>query len=313
LDRSAIGRSALGRATIDRIATYRPPIDPLSPRSILRYDPPEQGGEMQIQNFRWLLDVADILLVAFVFYHIFLLVRGTRAVQMFLGLVLILLLTVLAELAHLSALNWLLTSLRTVWVVAFLIIFQPELRKGLSQIGYSRLFRKIIHLQETSHLSEIEDALANLKRRGLGAILVIEQNMGLRTVAETGTQMDATLSAELIETIFTPPSPLHDGAVIIRGNQIVAAGCILPLSANPNLDRSLGTRHRAAIGLSEETDALCIVVSEETRNISLAERGNLVRNLDPTSLKGILSRSTAGVKSGDETETEEPVRTPPAA
>lgn len=266
---------------------------------------------MRLQEFRWILDVTDVLVVAFLFYHVFMLVRGTRAAQMFLGLVAILLLTVLAELAQLSALNWLLTSLKTVWVVAFLIIFQPELRKGLSQIGYSRIFHRLIRLEETSHLSEIEHALISLRRRGLGAILVLERNTGLRAIAETGTLLDATLSAELLETIFTPPSPLHDGAVLIRGNQVVAAGCILPLSQNPNLDRSLGTRHRAAIGLSEETDALCIVVSEETRSISLAERGGLVRNLDPTTLKGILSRATVVKEEEDRVESE-PVRTPPA-
>jgi diadenylate cyclase len=245
---------------------------------------------MHLEEFRWILDVVDILIVAFLFYHVFLLVRGTRAAQMFLGLVGILVLTALAEFARLSALNWLLTSLRTVWVVAFLIIFQPELRKGLSQVGNSWLFRRLVRFEETSRLGEIEDALINLSRKGLGAILVLERNTGLRAFAETGTTLDAALSAELIETIFTPPSPLHDGAVIIRGNQIVAAGCILPLSQNPNWERSLGTRHRAAVGLSEETDALCLIVSEETRSISIAERGNLIRNIDPTSLKGILSR-----------------------
>jgi diadenylate cyclase len=253
---------------------------------------------VHLGGFRWILDVVDILLVAFVFYHVFLLVRGTRAAQMFLGLAGILVLTGLAELAHLSALNWILTSLRTVWVVAFLIIFQPELRKGLSQIGNSWVFRKLVRLETAPHLSEIEDALNNLSRRGLGAILVLERGTGLRGIAETGTQLDATLSAELIETIFTPPSPLHDGAVIVRGNQVVAAGCILPLSTNPGLDRSLGTRHRAAVGITEETDALCLVVSEETHSISIAEHGTLIRHLDTTSLKGILSRYSAGVGDG---------------
>jgi diadenylate cyclase len=261
-------------------------------------------------GFRVALDVLDILMVAFLFYHLILLVRGTRAAQMFFGLVTILLLNVLAELAQLSALNWILTSLRTVWVVAFLIIFQPELRKALSLIGNAGPFRRVFRLQETSHVSEIEDAVANLSRRGLGAILVLERNTGLRGVAETGTPLDATLSSELIETIFTPPSPLHDGAVIVRGNQVVAAGCILPLSQNPSLERSLGTRHRAAVGLSEETDALCLVVSEETRNISLAERGNLIRNIDPLSLKGILSRYASGVVEEEIEADEKPVRTP---
>jgi diadenylate cyclase len=257
-------------------------------------------------GFRIALDVLDILMVAFLFYHVILLVRGTRAAQMFFGLVTILLLNVLAELAQLSALNWILTSLRTVWVVAFLIIFQPELRKALSLVGNAGPFRRLYRLHDTSHVSEIEDAVANLSRRGLGAIIVLERNTGLRAVAETGTPLDATLSSELIETIFTPPSPLHDGAVIVRGNQIVAAGCILPLSQNPNLERSLGTRHRAAVGLTEETDALALVVSEETRSISLAERGNLLRNIDPLSLKGILSRYAVGTLVEEEESEEKP-------
>ena len=141
--------------------------------------------------------------------------------------------------------------------------------------------------------------------------MALERNTGLRGIAETGTPLDATLSSELIETIFTPPSPLHDGAVIVRGNQIVAAGCILPLSQNPNFERSLGTRHRAAVGLTEETDALCLVVSEETRAISLAERGNLIRNIDPTELKGILSRYASGEPEQEPDKVEErAVRTP---
>ncbi len=259
---------------------------------------------MPIREFRWILDAFDVLIVAFLFYHIFLLVRGTRAAQMFLGLVAILILTALAELARLPALSWLLTSLRTVWVVAFLIIFQPELRKALIQIGDNALFRRLIRYQEPSRLSEIEDALVNLRRRGLGAILVLERNTGLLGVAESGTRLDANLTAELVETIFTPTSPLHDGAVVIRGNQVIAAGCILPLTQNPNLDRTLGTRHRAALGLSEESDALCIVVSEETRSISVAERGNLIRNIDPTSLKGILSRYSSRT---EQPQAEEPV------
>lgn len=253
----------------------------------------------------WIREIADILIVAFLFYHLFLLVRGTRAAQMFLGLVVLLFLSALADLLHLTALNWLLTSLRTVWVVGFLILFQPELRKGLSQIGYTGLFRRLLHLQETSHLSEIEDALAFLSRRGLGAILVIERNDSLRSYAETGTLLEANLSAELLETIFTPPSPLHDGAVIVRGNVIVSAGCILPLSQTPSLDRTLGTRHRAVIGISEETDALAIAVSEETRQISIADGGRMVRNIDPTSLKGILSQFGPGREEREEKEERE--------
>ena len=243
-----------------------------------------------LPDIRWALDAIDIVVVSFLIYHLFLLVRGTRAAQMFLGLLAILLLSAAADLLHLSALSWLLASLKTVWVVAFLIIFQPELRRSLSMIGNSKLFRRIFKLQVISNLGEIEDAILNLRRRGIGAILVLERNTGLRGYIETGTLLQSNLSAQLIETIFTPPSPLHDGAVIIRGNEIIAAGCILPLTQSSALDRSLGTRHRAIVGMSEESDALSIAVSEETRQISIAENGRLIRNVDPKELKAVLSQ-----------------------
>ncbi|MBP6875896.1 MAG: diadenylate cyclase CdaA [Candidatus Eisenbacteria bacterium] len=237
----------------------------------------------------WLRDVADILIVAFLFYRLLILVRGTRAAQMFIGLVTIVVLSVLAQWLRLSALNWLLTSLRTVWVIAFIIIFQPELRKALGQIGQSRLFHRFVGVEEFAYLSEVQNAVERASRKGLGALIVLERNVGLKNYIETGTQVDATVSAELLETIFTPPSPLHDGAVILRGSQIVAAGCILPLSDNPDLDRTLGTRHRAAVGLTEETDAIVLVVSEETRLISMAEGGQLSRGLEIGDLKSRLS------------------------
>lgn len=245
---------------------------------------------MDFVGLRWALEALDVIVVAFLVYHVFLIVRGTRAAQMFLGLVAILLLSALSELFQLTALNWLLASLKTVWVVAFLIIFQPELRKGLSQIGNSRLFQRIFQIQTTAHLSEIEDAILNLRKRGIGAIIVLERNTGLRGYAESGTIIEANMNTELIETIFTPPSPLHDGAIIIRANQILAAGCILPLSQSMQLDRSLGTRHRAILGISEETDALAIAVSEETKQVSIAENGRLIRNIDPNALKAVLSQ-----------------------
>lgn len=268
---------------------------------------------MDLVGVRWIFEVLDIVIVAFLIYHVFLIVRGTRAAQMFLGLVAILLLSALSELVELSALNWLLASLKTVWVVAFLIIFQPELRKGLSQIGNSRLFRRVFQIQTSTHLSEIEDAVLNLRKRGIGAIIVLERNTGLRGYAETGTIIEANMNAELIETIFTPPSPLHDGAVIIRSNQILAAGCILPLSQSMSLDRSLGTRHRAILGISEETDALAIAVSEETKQIAIAENGRLIRNIDPNALKGVLSQfvSPKEEPERDAAEPEEGEETPP--
>lgn len=237
---------------------------------------------------RMLLDIIDVLIVAILCYRVLVLVRGTRAAHMVLGLALLAIVSVLAEVLQLSSLDWLFENLRTVWVIGFLILFQPELRRGLAQLGQRRLFRRIFRVSETASLGEIQRAVESMAQNGRGGILVIERNINLRGYAETGTPMEATLSAELLETIFTPPSPLHDGAAIVRGNQIVAAGCILPLSQNPTLGRTLGTRHLAVIGISEETDAIAIAVSEETRQVSVAERGVLRRLPHPSDLKDYL-------------------------
>lgn len=238
---------------------------------------------------RLFFNLIDIAIVAFLIYWILLLARGTRAAQMIIGLVVLVFLSMVAEWLNLSTLNWLLASLRTVWVIAFLIIFQPELRRALTQIGQSRVFRRLVRLEEYGWLGEIEKALDELADRGLGALIAIERNVGLRTYVETGTPIGGKITMELLTTIFTPPSPLHDGAVIVQGGEVVAAGSILPLSQKRDLDSTLGTRHMAALGLSEETDAVVLVVSEETRQISIAERGVLQRNIEPTELKGRLS------------------------
>jgi diadenylate cyclase len=240
-------------------------------------------------QIEWLRDVIDILIVTFLFYRLLILVRGTRAAQMFIGLLTLVLLAVVAEWLELSVLNWLVDSLRTVWLIAFIIIFQPEMRKALSQITESRLFNRFVQVGEFGYLSEVQSAVERLSRKGLGALIVIERNIGLKNYLETGTKIEARVSAELLETVFTPPSPLHDGAAIIQGNQLIAAGCILPLSANPALERTLGTRHRAAVGMTEETDAIVIVVSEETRRISIAEGGQLAQDLSIGDLKSRLS------------------------
>ncbi len=240
-------------------------------------------------QIEWLRDVIDVAIVTFLFYRLLILVHGTRAAQMFIGLITLVLLAALGEWLQLSVLSWLVDSLRTVWVIAFIIIFQPELRKALSQISESRLFNRFVQVEEFAYLAEIQQAAERMSRKGLGALVVIERNIGLRNYVETGTKIDAGVSAELLETIFTPPSPLHDGAAILRGNQILAAGCILPLSSDTDLERSLGTRHRAAVGLTEESDAIVIVVSEETRQISIAEGGQLTRDLQLGDLKSRLS------------------------
>lgn len=244
---------------------------------------------MSAFQFNLMIDILDILIVAFLFYRLFLLIRGTRAAQMFVGLFLLIILSFIARWLNMNALNWILSSLKTVWVIAFVILFQPELRRALSLLGENRILGYIIKVEETSTLSEIVKACHQLSQSGLGAIIAIEKDVGLRNYIETGTPIDARVTAELIVTIFTPPSPLHDGAIIIEKNRIVAAGCILPLSQNPRLAKSLGTRHRAGLGLSEETDAVAIIVSEETRTLSLASGGKLKRKLDLNTLRNDLA------------------------
>jgi len=239
-------------------------------------------------HFNLTIDILDIIIVAYLFYRLFLLIRGTRAAQMFIGLFLLIIVSFIARWLNLNALNWILSSLKTVWVIAFVIIFQPELRRALSLLGQNRILGYFIKVEETSTVSEIVKACHQLTQNGLGAIIAIEQDVGLRNYIETGTPVDAHITAELLVTIFTPPSPLHDGAVIIVKNRIIAAGCILPLSQNPRLAKSLGTRHRAGLGLSEETDSVVIIASEETRTISLAVGGKLKRKLDINTLRNDL-------------------------
>jgi diadenylate cyclase len=245
---------------------------------------------MELLSQKWYLDLIDIVVVAFIFYKLFMLVKGTRASQMFAGLVLLVVASLVARWFQLNALNWIVDSLKTVWVIAFVIIFQPELRKGLALIGQNRLFLPLIRVQEFGALGEILKAIEMMSEERIGALIVLEGEVGLRNYEETGTPLNAKVTAELLATLFTPRSPLHDGAAIVRGAEVVAAGCILPLSVNPTLPADLGTRHRAAIGLSEETDAVIIVVSEETGAISIASRGTLKRRLDKGLLRSEMSK-----------------------
>lgn len=238
---------------------------------------------------QFLVDVIDILIVAFLFYRLFIMIKGTRASQMFVGLVIIVFASIVAQWFRLNALNWIVGSLKTVWVILFVILFQPELRALLTHIGQNRLVRALIRVEEYGVVAESIKAVEEMAKDRRGAIIVFERDMGLRDYVETGTKIDAAVSAELLETIFTPHSPLHDGAVVVRGDAIVAAGCILPLSQTRGLSPLLGTRHRAALGLAEETDAAVIVVSEETGAISIAHKGELKWNLDEGQLRGELA------------------------
>ena len=238
---------------------------------------------------QFLVDAIDILIVAFLFYRLFIMIKGTRASQMFVGLVIIVFVSIVAQWFRLNALNWIVGSLKTVWVILFVILFQPELRALLTHIGQNRLVRALIRVEEYGVVAESIKAVEEMAKDRRGAIIVFERDMGLRDYVETGTKIDASVSAELLETIFTPHSPLHDGAVVVRGDAIVAAGCILPLSQTRGLSPLLGTRHRAALGLAEETDAAVIVVSEETGAISIAHKGELKWNLDEGQLRGELA------------------------
>ncbi len=234
-------------------------------------------------------DLLDVLILSGLFYYLFRFIRGTRAAQMFVGLVIILLVSLLASVLQLEGLTWLISSLKTVWVLAFLILFQPELRKALTSLGGGKIFRSFTRAQDSSVLGELVRAAESMAEKGLGALIVIERNVGLKNIVETGTLLEARVSAELLVTVFTPPSPLHDGAVVIAGTQVLAAGCILPLSLNPRLAYALGTRHRAALGISEESDAIVVVVSEETSQVSIAEGGRLIPNLDAGTLRSTLA------------------------
>ncbi|MFQ6102689.1 MAG: diadenylate cyclase CdaA [Candidatus Glassbacteria bacterium] len=240
-------------------------------------------------------DFLDIAIVFYIIYRILLVIRGTRATQMLLGLLLLLICSILAQWFHLNALSLMISTLEAVWVLGFIIVFQPELRRGLAELGRSRFFRFFMKTQEHKVLEEVIKAVEKLIAQKSGALIVLERQTGLKSYVETGTKLEAAVSAELISTIFTQKSPLHDGAVIIGQYIVKAAGCILPLTEQPVYDKELGTRHRAAIGLSEQTDAIVIVVSEETQQVSLTYDGFLERNISIETLRKRLKEITAEI------------------
>lgn len=237
-------------------------------------------------------DIFDILIVAMAFYKLFMLIRETRAEQLIKGIFILFALTKVSEWLELYTLNFILDTAMTVGVIAILIVFQPELRRALEYIGRSRFFtRSFLEIKSESLkevFDEIVDAVASLSRQKIGALIVIERETGLNEVAETGTMIQGKVSSDLLINIFIPNTPLHDGAVIIKDDTIKAAACFLPLTDNASLSKDLGTRHRAALGISERSDCLAIVVSEETGSISIAENGSLARYLDTKTLKQIL-------------------------
>ena len=234
-------------------------------------------------------DAIQVLIVAFVAYRALLFLVGTRALHILFGLLLLGLAYVAAVLLKFEMIAYLLGLVFTYGAFALLIVFQPELRSALSRLGQSRVMRFFYRGQALHVAEEVAEAADRLSRAGTGAIIAIEGEVGLGDYLESGTPITAKISADLLTTIFTPYSPLHDGAVLIRGDTIIGAGCILPLTQFPVEDKSLGTRHRAALGLSEETDALVLVVSEETSAISVARRGALERGVSVPRLLELLA------------------------
>ena len=237
-----------------------------------------------------LIDIIDIAVVGLVAYKVLIMLRGTRGAPMLMGLGIILMASVVAQLFQLKALNWIISSIgRPVWLIALVILFQAELRRTLTHLGQTRLGKIFVKEKRYSELEEVMKAAFDLSRRGYGALIVLARDTGLGGIIETGTKIRAEVSMPLLVTLFTPPSPMHDGAVIITQGMIEAAGCILPMTQAPNVDPSVGMRHRAALGLSEESDAVVIVVSEETGAVSTATEGRITTHLEVGSLRSELA------------------------
>jgi len=230
--------------------------------------------------------ILEIALMAILFYYILYYIRGTKSASVLAGIVfVIMIVTIITDLLKFEVISWLLNGLWTFFAVAVIVIFQPEFRRAFAQIGKNP-FTKGIQKQET--INEIITAVINLAGRRHGALIVIEQNIGLRGLADNSVLINAVITHRLLETIFFPNTSLHDGGVIIQGGKIKYAHCVFPLSTNPELTRSMGTRHRAALGVTEETDALVVVVSEETAGISIAYKGNIKKNIRPERLRRFL-------------------------
>lgn len=232
-----------------------------------------------------LKDVVDILIVSFVIFQILKLVKGTRSVQIIIGLLLVAGVSFIAYWFQLEGLTWLFSNLATFGLIVIVVVFQPELRSVLAQFGQNRLLRRFVTLEQRKSLEEVNRAVQRLSELRYGGLIVIEKRTGLRNYAESGKELNSELSSEMLITLFTPYTPLHDGAVIVSGDYIIAAACSLPLTTNPKYRKLYGMRHKAAIGVSELSDAVVIVVSEETSKISIAFNGTLYTDIEKTQFK----------------------------
>jgi uncharacterized protein (TIGR00159 family) len=243
-----------------------------------------------LENFRWVLDLLDILLVAFIIYRIILLIKGTRAVQMLVGLAVLLIVYVASQVSGLYTLNWILNNFLSSIILVIVVIFQNDIRRALIHVGRNPFFADLSFREETQVIDELCRGCATLAQRHLGALIVIERETGINDFLEIGVELDAKPSGTLIHSIFHHASPLHDGAVVIQRGRITRAGCFLPLTQDPAVSPQFGTRHRAAIGLTELVDAVVIVVSEETGRIAVVVGGKITRDLEVTTLKKVLNR-----------------------
>lgn len=244
-----------------------------------------------ISTIGW-FDIVDILIVAIILYKVYELLQDTRAITLVKGILVLLAVTVICSWLELHVISWLLQKTVTLLFVALPIVFQPELRRGLEHLGQGKFLGPAVSLDDEEARTVVRElckAVRQLSATKTGALLVIERDMGLNDVASTGIHIDGLISADFLLNVFIVNTPLHDGAAVIRGNRLIAAGCLLPLTENRSLSTELGTRHRAAIGLSEQCDALIVVVSEETGTISVAENGHIRRHLDIDALSDILT------------------------
>lgn len=253
-----------------------------------------------IRNMIWnlthrirIVDLFDIIIVAVIIYELLLLTRHTRGSALLKGLTMLVAIALMSSLLGLVSMNWLMGAILQNGAIVLVVLFQPELRKALERMGRSRVFKKSSTKTDEEEkdliISEIMQTIKDLSKRRVGALIVFEQQTGLQDVIETGTKLNAEISAPLLENIFEPNTPLHDGAVVIRDNEIMAAACILPLAEASGVSRELGTRHRAAVGISENTDAIVIVVSEETGIVSMARDSELTRPLTVKALEEVLN------------------------
>jgi len=235
-------------------------------------------------------DIVDISIIAFISYQMINLVRGTRTAQMLIGFLIVLATYLASQYFELHTLNWLLSNFLASIILVIVIIFQPDIRRALTQVGAGRSFSAAERVAQGQVLEEIVRSAVLLASKRIGALIVFERDVNLSEYIEVGTRIESKVTRELLQAIFLATSPIHDGAVIIQQGRITAAGCFLPLTVNPNVSKTLGTRHRAAIGLTEETDAVVVVVSEEEGKVSLVREGRIIRDLDAGTLRNTLQQ-----------------------